>query len=163
MEFHESMIEYRNQLKIGIIQQAYRGLMNYVRSLRSYCKKHYPEYSVSGNIYFGYMDMTYFAVNPPVLKDRKLKIAIVFLHREFRFEVWLGGYNKTVQKEYWDLVKERGWDKYRIPSSIDGIDSLLEYILVEDPDFQNLHTLTTQIERGTKKFINDIESFFSRL
>jgi hypothetical protein len=136
--------------------------MEYLGSLRSYFKKKYPDYVVSGTIYFGYMDMTYFAVNPPILKERKLKIAIVFLHEEFRFEVWLGGYNKNVQKEYWDLVRERGWDKYHIPSSIKGIDSIVENNLVDNPDFRDLDALTMQIERGTMKFIKDVEDFLSQ-
>ncbi|MFW9987457.1 MAG: DUF7000 family protein [Candidatus Odinarchaeota archaeon] len=159
--FHESIIEYRKQLSKGIIQKAYRGLMDYFGSLRAYFKKNYPKYAVLGGIYFGYMDMTYFAVNPPLLKARKLRIAIVFLHEEFRFEVWLGGYNKTVQKEYWDLVREKGWDKYRIPSSIQGIDSVIEYVLVDNPDFRDLDALTTQIDKGTMNFIKDIENFLS--
>ena len=127
-----------------------------------YFKKKYPNYTVSGSIYFGYMDMTYFAVNPPLLKDRKLKIAIVFLHREFRFEVWLGGYNKTVQKKYWDLVREKDWDRYSIPSSIEGIDSVVEYVLVDNPDFRDLDALTTQIEKETMKFIKNVEDFLSQ-
>ena len=87
VSFHNSLIEYRNQLKKGTIQKAYRGLMEYFGSLRSFFKNKYPNYALSGSIYFGSMDMTYFAVNPPLLKDRKLKIAIVFRHEEFRFEV----------------------------------------------------------------------------
>ena len=160
VSFHESMLEYRSQLKKGLIQNAYRGLMEYFGSLRSYFKKKYPDYAVSG-MYFGYMDMTYFAANPPQLKERKLKIAIVFLHKEFRFEVWLGGFNKTIQKTYWDLVRTNNWDKYHIPTSIKGIDSIVEYILVENPDFRDLDNLTKQIERGTIRFITDVESFLS--
>ncbi|TFG21877.1 MAG: hypothetical protein EU533_04925 [Promethearchaeota archaeon] len=162
VSFHESMIEYRDQLKKGMIQKAYRGFMEYFGSLRSYFKKKYPDYSVSGSIYFGYMDMTYFAVNPPKLKEWKLKIAIVFLHEEFRFEVWLGGYNKDVQKKYFDLIKEKNWEKYHVPSSIDGIDSILEHILVDDLDFRDLNSLTTQIERGTMNFMKDVEDFLSQ-
>jgi len=159
VSFHESMIEYRKQLNKGLIQKAYRGLMEYFSSLRSYFKKKYPDYAVSGSIYFGYLDMTYFAINPSLLKDRKLRIAIVFLHEEFRFEVWLGAYNKTIQKKYWDLVRKEIWNKYRVPSSLKGIDSIIEYILVENPDFRDLNALTTQIETGIMKFIKDIEDF----
>ena len=160
--FHESMIEYRNQLKKGIIQKAYRSLMEYFGSLRSYFKKKYPDYTVSSSTYFGYMDMTYFAINTPRLKERKLKIAIVFLHEEFRFEVWLGGFNKDIQKRYFDLIREKNWKKYHIPSSIKGIDSILEYILVEDVDFRDLNALTMQIERRTMNFITDVEDFLSQ-
>jgi hypothetical protein len=56
--FHESMLEYRRQLEKGIIQGAYRGLMAYFNDLRSYFKKKYPDYLVSGRDYYGYMDMT---------------------------------------------------------------------------------------------------------
>lgn len=162
VSFQESMIEYQNQLKKGILQQAYRSLMEYFGSLRSYFKKKYPGYSVSGSIYFGYMDMTYFAITPPLLKERKLKIAIVFLHEEFRFEVWLGGYNKNIQKKYFDLIREKNWEKYHVPSKIEGIDSILEYKLVENPYFGDLKALTMQIDNGTMNFIKDVEDFISQ-
>ncbi|MBN1801406.1 MAG: hypothetical protein JW891_07870 [Candidatus Lokiarchaeota archaeon] len=161
--FHDSMVEYRSQLKKGKIQRAYRGLMDYYGSLRSHFQKNHPEHAVPGNTYFGYMDMTYFAVNPLLLKARKLRIAIVFLHEEFRFEAWLGAYNKTIQKEYWDLVRQKSWDKYRVPSSLEGVDSIVECNLVENPDFRDLEALTTQIETGTMRFVKDVEDFLSKL
>ena len=157
--FNKFMIEYRKQLDRGYIQEAYRGLMDFIMGLRVFFKNKYPEYFVSGNIYYGYMDMTYFSVIPESLKRRKLKIAIVFNHDDFKFEVWLGGYNKKIQNEYWNLFKERGWKKYYIVPSIKGVDSILEYILVDNPDFSDLEYLTKYIEEGTLKFINDIENF----
>ena len=80
--FAEYMNDYQTQLKKGAIQEAYRGLMAYFHTLRSYFKKRYPAQSVSSSIYYGYMDMTYFALFPNSLKHRKLKIAIVFLFRK---------------------------------------------------------------------------------
>ncbi len=91
------MEQYRKQLKKGTIQRAYQGLMDYIMDLRSYFENKYPNYSVSGSIYFGYMDMTYFSFFPQSLKLRKLKVGTVFVHQAFRFEVWLFGYNKSVQ------------------------------------------------------------------
>jgi len=76
--FHEFVNEYRKQLEQGAIQKAYKGLMEYVMALRTHFKNKYPEHVVSGSIYYGYMDMTYFSFNPKSLKDRGLKIAIVF-------------------------------------------------------------------------------------
>jgi hypothetical protein len=157
--FREYMTEYRKQMKKGVIQKAYKGLMEYIMDLRTHLKNKYPDYFVSGSIYYGYMDMTYFSFIPESLKNRKLKIAIVFIHDKFRFEVWLGGYNKRVQKKYWKLVKESGWNKYRIPSSIKGIDSVLEYTLLDNPDFCDLNVLTNKIESGTLNFIKDVENF----
>ncbi len=87
--FHESMNEYRKQLEKGAIQKAYHGLMDYLQVLRGHFQKAHPVYSVPGSLYFGYMDMSYFSVVLEALKGRSLKIAIVFLHEAFRFEVWL--------------------------------------------------------------------------
>jgi hypothetical protein len=161
--FHECMSEYRKQLEKGTIQAAYQGLMEYIMDLRSYFKNKYPDYVVSGSIYYGYMDMTYFSFFPKSLKNRNLKIAIVFLHDTFRFEVWLAGYNKQIQTKYWKLFKESGWNKYHLVSTTQGADSILEHILVDNPDFSDLDILTAQIESATLKFIEDVESFLSKL
>ncbi len=157
--FHEYINEYKKQLEKGVIKEAYQGLMKYIMDLRTHFKNKYPDYFVSGNIYYGYMDMTYFSFFPKSLKHRKLKIAIVFIHDTCSFEVWLAGYNKQVQSKYWKLFKESGWNKYHIVSTTQGVDSIIEYILVDNPDFSDLDTLTKQIERATLKFIKDVESF----
>jgi hypothetical protein len=155
------MEDYREQLQKGAIQVAYRGLMAYMMSLRTHFTKAYPEYRVSGSIYYGYMDMTYFSVVPDSFKQRKLKIAIVFLHEAFRFEAWLAANNKGVQSEYWKRFKESKWNKYHIVQPAKGVDSIVEHVLVEEPNFGDLDTLTNQCERETLKFTKDIESFIS--
>ncbi len=159
--FSEYMKEYRKQMERGVIKEAYRGLMEYLMDLRLYFKNKYPNYFV-GALYGGYMDMTYFSFSPKSLKDRKLRIAIVFIHDAVRFEVWLAGYNKEVQTKFWKLFKESDWSKYNIVPTTKSVDSILEYILVENPDFSNLDNLTEQIEEGTLKFVKDVENFLSK-
>jgi hypothetical protein len=107
------------------------------------------------------MDMTYFSFFPESLKHRNLKVAIVFIHDTCRFEVWLAGVNKQVQQKYWKLFKERNWNKYHIVSTTKGVDSIIEYNLVDNPDFSDLNSLTKQIEAETLKFIKDVESFLT--
>lgn len=160
--FHEFVREYRKQLKKGAIQKAYRGLMEYIMALKTHFKNKYPAYLVSGSVYYGYMDMTYFSFFPKSLKDRNLKIAIVFVYDTFRFEVWLAGYNKQVQAKYWKLFKESQWDKYHVVATTQGADSIVEHVLVDNPDFSDLEALTKQIEKGTLKFIKDVESFLAK-
>lgn len=160
--FHESMTEFRKQLQKGDIQAAYSGLMEYLMNLRMYFKNKYPDYFVSGSVYQGYMDMTYFSFIPESLKRKKLRIAIVFCYNTFRFEVWLTGYNKQIQTTYWKLFKESSWKKYRIPSTITGVDSILESVLIDNPDFKNLDSVTKKIEAGTLNFIQDVEDFLSQ-
>jgi hypothetical protein len=158
----EYMHEYKKQMEKGYIQKAYRGLMEYVMALRAYFQDKYPDYFVSGNIYYGYMDMTYFSFSPKSLKERNLKIAVVFIHDAFRFEVWLSGYNRNVQKQYWQLFEKSGWKKYRIVPQDKGVDSIVEHTLVDAPDFSDTDKLTEQIEKGTLNFIKDIEDFLSK-
>jgi hypothetical protein len=156
------MDEYRKQLGKGAIAEAYRGLMEYFNNLRLHFKKKYPEHPVSSGVYYGFMDMTYFALFPKSLKRRKLKIAIVFVHKAFRFEVWLSGSNRKVQAEYWDMIRESGWEKYNLIPPGKWVDSILEHILIESPDFGDLDALTKQIERGTLEFTEEVEEFLSK-
>ena len=159
--FHEYINEYRKQLENGAIQKAYKGLMEYVMDLRTHFKNKYPDYSIPSSIYYGYMDMTYFPVFPKLLKDRNLKIAIVLIHEKLRFEAWLVGVNKGVQTQYWKMIKDSDWNQYHIVPTTKGYDSIIEYVLVDNPDFSDLDTLTKQIETETLKFIMDVESFLS--
>jgi hypothetical protein len=159
--FHENMHEYRKQLQRGALQKAYRGLMDYLQSLRTHFQKTHPELAVPGGLYFGYMDMSYFSIVPESLKQRNLKVALVFLHKEFRFEVWLAAANKQVQTKYWQTIKESGWEKYRLVPATQGYDAIIEHILVDNPDFSDFEVLTKQVEKGTLTFILDVESFLS--
>lgn len=159
--FSKQMKEYKRQLEKGAIQEAYRGLMEYIMGLRTYFMKKYPDFDVSGSIYCGYMDMTYFSIFPKSIKDLKLKIAIVFLHEAFRFEVWLSGVNRQIQTRYWELIKESNWNKYKLVPPAKGVDSIVEHILADNPDFSDLEALTQQIDRRTMDFIRDVEDFLS--
>ncbi len=157
----EVMNEYKKQLEKGSIQKAYRGLMEYMLGLRTHFQKDHPDHSMPGNLYYGYMDMTYFSIFPRTLKERDLKIAIVFLHKEFRFEVWLSGKNRRVMTKTWKLFSDGGWEKCKIVSPGKGVDSILEHIAVPDPDFDDPDRLTAKIEEAADEFIRDIESFLS--
>lgn len=106
------------------------------------------------------MDMT--CLFPESVQRRRSNVAVVFVHADLRFEVWLAGVNKEVQTRYGKLFRERGWTRYRIPASIQGRDSILKYTIVRNPDFGDLDALTQQIERGTLAFIQDVENFLSK-
>jgi hypothetical protein len=147
--------EYRLQLSKGHIQNAYKGIMTFMSGLKTHLENNYPNYLTSA-LYFGYMDMSYFAFTPPGLKAKKLKIAIVYLHEPGRFEAWLGGNNRKIQAEFIERLSEKTLGKYRLSKPASGVDSIIESVLVEDPDFDKLEVLKIQIEKKTIKFINDM-------
>jgi hypothetical protein len=153
--------EYKKQMEKGTIQKAYQGLMEYIMYLRTRFIKKFSDWE-TGNLYQGYMDMTYFPIFTKSLKDRKLKIAVVSVHQTSRFEIWLSAQNKQIQAEYRKLFKEDDWNKYTITASAKGVDSIIEHTLVDDPDFGDLDALTEQIETGVLNFVADIETFLSK-
>ena len=159
--FSNSMNEFKKQILKGDIIVAYQGLMDYFGYLKSHFRDKYPGYDVSGSTYFGYLDMTYFPIFTEPLKKRGLKIALVFVYESFRFEVWLAAKNKKIQNEYRQIFTDSGWNKYPITAGGKGIDSILDSILVENPDFSNLDVLTETILKGTLVFIKEIEEFIA--
>lgn len=156
----KDMEELRKQLQKGSIQKAYRTLLAYIMALRTHFKNNLAGATVSG-LYQGYMDMTFFALFPSSLKPHNLKIAIVFNYHAFRFEAWLAGGNRKVQRQYWELFKDNQWPEYRVVTPAKGIDSILECDLSTDFDLNDRDALTASVEKGTIAFIDDIERFLA--
>ena len=156
----EDMEELRKQLGKGAIQKAYGALLSYMMGLRTHFVNKYGDPAVSG-LYQGYMDMTYFALFPPSLKRRDLKVAIVFNYDAFRFEAWLAARNRKVQRQYWELFRDSHWAEYRVVTPAGGIDSIIECDLVKDFNLSDPDALTSKIENATAAFIANIERFLS--
>ncbi len=152
---NQEIQEYRLQLQKGYLQKAYKGIMSFMSELKTILERKYPDF-ISSAMYFGYMDMTYFAITPPSLKNRNLKIAIVFLHAEGRFEGWLGGVNRKVQAEFIQYFSQKQLANYKISQVQPGVDSILETILVEKPDFDHPEELKLQIEEKIMGFVRDV-------
>jgi hypothetical protein len=143
-------------MKTFLLDTYPKGLIGCIKSLRAHFTKNYPEDYAIGSIYYGDTTITYFPFTPKTLKEQKLKIAIVFNHQKMRFEIWLAGQNKQIQKKYWEVFKGSDWNKYNVPTTIDDGFSIVDNVLVENPKFNDLQTLTEQIETKTMEFIKEI-------
>jgi hypothetical protein len=151
---------YKEQLEKGDILIAYNKLVKFVMKLRTeFIKTLSDQYSFSG-ILHGYMDYTYFYYPNDFLKSKKLKLGLVLNHLEMRFEIWLLGNTIPNQKKYWELLKTAKWNKNKteMPKY-----SILEAILVENPDFNNLNALTEQIENEMIKVSDEILDYLKTL
>ncbi len=158
MTKRESLEEFRRLLEKGAVQTAYRALLSFMTALRTHFQKTFGGSAVSG-LYQGYMDMTYFALFPPSLRDRNLKIAVVFNYDAFRFEAWLAGANREIQRRYWKVFKEFEWPEYRVSVPAKGVDSILECDLASDFDLDDSDALIARIEKKAAAFIQCIEMF----
>ncbi len=156
----EDIRELQRQLEKRSIQKAYRALLSYMMGLRTHFVSIHGSPAVSG-LYRGYMDMTYFAVSPPFLKRRDLKVAVVFNYDAFRFEAWLAARNRKVQRQYWELFKDNGWVDVRVVTPAAGVDSIVECDLVKGFDLGKPDALTLRIENATNAFIENIERFLA--
>ena len=157
---NDFMNEYTTQLRKGQIQKAYKAIMTFMAGLKNYMGSKHPEYTASA-LYFGYMVMTYFAFTPMQLKERNLKIAVVYLHEQNRLEVWLGGGNRKVQAEYIELFKRKDIGCYILSQARPGVDSIIEMRMVDQPDFERANDLMQIIEGKTIEFADNIISIFS--
>ena len=160
---NECITEYRNQIAKGEIRIAYRGLIDFMIRLRNTIRDKYPLWPAPGNLYQGYMDMTYFPLSTDKLKDKKLKIAVVLIHETLRFEIWLSAVNKNIQSEYWEQLKGKDLKGYRMPSALKGSDSIIEHTLETSPDFGDPDSLIWHLVTGTERFINDVEVLISEI
>jgi hypothetical protein len=150
---------YKEQLQKGEIQEAYTGLVKYVTRLGTTLSKNLAENYSFGSPFQGYMDYTYFYYQNDFLKKRKLKMGLVLNHTKMQFEVWLLGQTIPIQEKYWQYLKTTKWNKNRTTKPKY---SILETILIENPNFSDLDRLSKQIEDNlvlvTKEIIEDIKT-----
>lgn len=149
------ILEYTSQLRRGQIQKAYKGIMTIMTDLRTYLVSTNPEYATSA-LYFGYMDMTYFSFTPPDMKKKNLKIAVVYLHEESRFEVWLAGSNRKIQADYVARLSKKNIGRYSLSQIQPGVDAIIAAIVIEKPDFDDPADLKRQIGLAVTEFISDM-------
>ncbi|MBD8348259.1 MULTISPECIES: DUF7000 family protein [unclassified Dysgonomonas] len=151
--FSDYITVYKEQLQKEDIQKAYEGLVKYVMALKSHFSKRLSDEFLFGNISPGYMDFTYFPFFNDFLREQKLRFGIVLNHKKVRFELWLMGQNLEIQKNYWNLLKTSPWNKEQIAMPKY---SVLEVILVENPDFNELDILTSKIEQEAIILVHEI-------
>lgn len=142
--------KYQEQLAIGHVEIAYNAIQDFMSHLRVHFTKKYAYFLSVGNGQEGRMDMSYFTLIPNNLKQKKLKIVLIFNHKDFQFEMWLVGQNKQIQLKYWELLKESHWKNY--PISGKAQDAIVDFTLIKHPDFNDLKSLTNQIATETIKF-----------
>lgn len=155
----KTMQVYHETLEKGDVQRAYRFIIRFMAELKTMFEQKYPNYSVS-QVYQGLMDMSYFAITPPELRAKKLKIALVYLHASNRFELWLSANNRKLQKRWIEALNQKEGLEYRVSEMGVGVDSIVEYIVHVQPNFDAKEALKQSLEKNTIRFIQDMEELF---
>lgn len=135
----------------------YHQLIDYMKELRTFFHKEYDTHFILGSIYQGNPDFSYFSLTTEELKKQKLKFVIVLNHKMLSFSICLSGQNKSIRKKHWQMFSESDWNKYHVAESIEDSLSIIEHVIVKEPDFKNKRNLTKQIEKESLKFIEEIK------
>jgi hypothetical protein len=152
----------RKSLGEGSIQRAYRGIVSYMSRLQRVFADQRGDRAISG-LYQGYFDMTYFALFSDGLKERDLKLAVVFNYESFNFEAWLAARNRKVQHRYWELLLNSGYKEYPLVEPAVGIDAIVSATLASEYSLEAEERLTAQIVEGVLAFERDILSYLSKV
>ena len=107
--------------------------------------------------------MTYFALFPDPLKERDLKLAIVFNYETFGFEIWLAARNRKVQKRYWELLHNAGYKKHPLIKPAVGIDAIVTAVIASDYSLEDRDNLTAYIIEGVAAFEYEIVAFLDEV
>lgn len=149
---NESIKIYTELLGNHDIQTAYKGIMDFFGYLRVSFTKKYPQYEI-GSLYQGYMDMTYFSITTDRLKARGLKVAIVYLHAQGDFEVWLSARNRSMAKAFEPFFSKDDIQKLNVFHDVENLDAIVERKIVEFPDFVSKDDLAKLILQETERFV----------
>jgi hypothetical protein len=136
--------ELKARLQDGSIQRAYTGIVAFMSRLRGEFASRRGERAVSA-LYQGYFDMTYFALFPAALKQRDLKLAVVFNYASFAFEAWLAACNRTLQRRYWELLRNAGYAQHLLVEPSVGIDAIVVAVLANDYSIEAEDRLTAHL------------------
>ena len=149
----------RAALEAGAIQRAYGALQAFMRRLRLHMAASGALGSVSA-LSVGTLDVTYFAVFPPALAARSLKVPVVLNYDAFRFEVWLSGRTRAVQRRYGAVLGASSWPGCRVRRPGPGVDALLERD-VAAVDLRDAAGLVATIEAGVGTFVGEVERYLA--
>lgn len=149
--------DYTVCLQQNDLQLAYKGILEFMSKLRADFIKRYPQYD-AGSMYPGYLDMSYFSLSTQSLKDKGLKLAVVYLHQSGHFEVWLSAKNRAILKTYAPAVGRILAEAPALFHDAGNQDAVVEATLASAPDFDDPAALIDTIEQGVAMFVAAVTS-----
>lgn len=149
--------EYKELLQTTNLRESYQEFIKLFRYIRVALEKSMPEYKFQGNIVENGMDYSYFLFTNKNLKEKGLKMAVVFAHSNFQFEVWLSGYNRNYQSKYYDLLKGKNIP-FELTDNPTRKDYILRVKLEESVDLSDESLLIKEIKSISNKLLMFVET-----
>lgn len=159
---NQKIDDYTDLVRQGDLPAAYQGIMDFMGRLRSQFAAAESAFEVGGSLYQGYLDMTYFSLNTKTLKEKGLKIAVVYLHDKKAFEAWLSARNRTILSDFRAVFANAILGEVEVFHDEENPDAALECLLSCSPDFDHQDKLMAELLNGTEVFIAGVQKFVSR-
>ncbi len=156
MDINEKYIEeYKRIIQTTNLQRGYQEVIKFFRYFRIYLEKEMNNYVFTGNIVENNMDYSYFQFTNERLKKRGLKIVIAFVHKDFKYEVWLSGINRKVQNEYYNKLNSCN-HKHILTTNPNRTDYILKATIDTNHSYNDLEHLLINMKGSIVNFIDDI-------
>ncbi len=134
---HLLLREYQSLIRDTSIIKSYQTVLQLIKGLHASLIKKMPDFHFQKQVVENGMEYSYFQLTNSVLKENGLKITVVFVHTDCRFEIWLSGYNRIHQQNYhqvlqnsncpYELSKDPKKEDYIFKICLnDSLDSLVE-------------------------------------
>ena len=146
--------EYKKIIQTTNLQKGYQEIIKFFRYLRNYLQKEMNDFYFTGNIVENNMDYSYFQFTNEKLKKKGLKIVFVFLHKEFKYQIWLSGVNRQAQVKCFNTYKNN--NKYNLSPNPNKTDYILSKDIDIESNYDNLENLLDELKKEIYVFINDI-------
>lgn len=151
------LLEYKELLQTTRLIACYQEFIRLFRWVRIELEKRMPEYKFQGSITENGMDFSYFQFTSPRLKENGLKVAVVFVHRDFQFQVWVSGFNRRHQAHYYNAWKEHLLP-FELTSSPTQTDYILRAPLREPANLSDGAALLDQIQNLAENLLQFVEA-----
>lgn len=161
-DFSEEVESYKEVLKAYNVQEIYKEIILYMRFLRQDFQKENESFRIGG-LYEGLMDMTYFSIATDMLLQKKLKLALVFVHGKGSLEMWISGQNREVMKKYRTYFSAD--PGFFLPAfhEEENEDALLEFTLAEGKDLPEKEVAYQAVAPMVKSTLEQMEKQLKNL
>lgn len=97
-------VEYKKLQDTTNIQDCYQHTIQALKYICSKLEEEMTNYHFMNRFVENQMNFSYFQLTNDSLKNKKLKIQVIFVHKTCTFEVWISGYNRKTQKNYYSSL-----------------------------------------------------------
>ncbi len=149
---HQLLKMYKNLIQTTQIQECYQYIMKLIHDIYTILKNDLNTFQFCNKVIENNMNFSYFQLTNPQLKKQGLKIQIIFIHQSCQFEVWLSGYNRQIQQQYYQKLNSKC--PFQLCENPQKNDYIMKRPLMKDITVDNIQDIIEEIKLTIKNIEN---------